>query len=178
MAVDVYGAKGAPEFLTGSRPDTAVDLTAVGAYAGDVGNRKVGSSARRLALSTAVGAPDQMWPGLEFYELDTGTMYLRLSSTWVVLWSNPIIFGSQSAGKPPAAYWIERGVVHIVGFQGKPTGYSTGLTLPTGMRPPVTLTFLDARFPERVIQIAANGVVTYSFEPQVEISYDLRFRVD
>lgn len=84
MAVDGgYGAKGRPKFDPAGAFEDWVDLEAVGTFAGDVGNRKVGTAARRAALSSSTTASDQLWDGLEFFETDTGKTYLRDGTTWL-----------------------------------------------------------------------------------------------
>lgn len=88
MAVDGgYGPKGRPKFLAGGGFEDWVDLEAVGSYAGDVGNRKVGTAARRAALSTSTAAADQVWQGLEYEETDTGLTWLCTAISPSVAWS-------------------------------------------------------------------------------------------
>jgi hypothetical protein len=77
-----YGPKGVKKFSPNGAPDQAVDLEEVGKSAADVGNRKVGLAARRAALSTATDAADQRWPGLEFFEEDTGKTFLQRTSAF------------------------------------------------------------------------------------------------
>ncbi|ERG63547.1 hypothetical protein L332_03655 [Agrococcus pavilionensis RW1] len=88
MAVDGgYGPKGRPEFDPNGGFEDWVDLEAVGAFAGDVGNRKVGTAARRAGLSTSTTAADQVWVGLEYRETDTGETFVCTSLS-PVTWEN------------------------------------------------------------------------------------------
>lgn len=84
MAADGYGSKGEPEFDDGGAPDTAVDPTLVGQYAGIVGNRVAGTSTQRAAF-TAIwsGFSSGPWDGLVFHETDTKQTYERRAGAWV-----------------------------------------------------------------------------------------------
>lgn len=83
MAVDSYGAKNAPQFSAQGAPDDAADLTTIAAYAARVGNRVADTSAVRQQLSG-----NDLWPGLQFGETDTGNEYLYVvtggTGTWVL----------------------------------------------------------------------------------------------
>ncbi|SBN64464.1 hypothetical protein GA0004736_3424 [Curtobacterium sp. 9128] len=80
MARDSSGPKNEPQYAGTGVPQDAADLTEVARYAAMVGNRKVGASSDRQALTGA-----DVWPGLEFYETDTGLAFVYQSSTagWV-----------------------------------------------------------------------------------------------
>lgn len=74
-----YGTHNEPQWATTATPAIAADLTALGAYAATVGNRRVGASTVRTGL-----AGSDLWEGLEFCETDTGITYIYHSSAWVV----------------------------------------------------------------------------------------------
>lgn len=76
MAADDHGPKGEPIYSASGASDDAADLTEVAAYAAEVGNRKVATSAVRAALSG-----DDVWPGLLFYETDTGLTWIYVAGT-------------------------------------------------------------------------------------------------
>ncbi len=78
MAVDAYNAiTGAPEFSDTGAPDIAVDPTAVGAYAADVGNYIV-----RADLAALEAYPYKR-PGLQGYALDVDTTYVYSPTGWL-----------------------------------------------------------------------------------------------
>lgn len=78
MAVDAYDVTtGAPIFLDSGAPDTAVDPTAVGTYAAEVGNRIV--KANLAALVAYAFKRD----GLAGHALDSGVEYRYDGSAWV-----------------------------------------------------------------------------------------------
>lgn len=79
MAVDSRGAKNEPQFSDSGAPDIGVDPSAVAEYAAKVGNRRVGSTAERLA---ATGA--DLWQGLEWYDTTENRIY-EYNSGWVRL---------------------------------------------------------------------------------------------
>lgn len=78
MAVDAYDATtGAPIFLDSGAPDTAVDPTAVGSYAAEVGNRIV-----KANLAALVAYPYKR-DGLAGHALDSGVEYRYDGSAWI-----------------------------------------------------------------------------------------------
>lgn len=79
MAADSTNATtGAPEFDGAGAPDTAVDLTLLGAFAATVGTRLIGTTAARTAYAYAR-------EGLRWYDTDLDAEYLHNGSGWV-LW--------------------------------------------------------------------------------------------
>jgi hypothetical protein len=84
MAVDSYGARRQPQFLGSGAPDDAADLTTVAQYAADYGNYMADTSAVRQALPA-----NMKWPGLLFFETDTGRTYLWYDLGSGADWINP-----------------------------------------------------------------------------------------
>src|SRR4051794_25159013 len=80
MARDSSGPKNEPQYAGTGVPSDAADLTEVAPYPAKVRNRKAGTSNARQALTGAA-----LWPGLEFYEADTGLVFVSQSPTagWV-----------------------------------------------------------------------------------------------
>lgn len=70
MVANSYGTKGEPVYDGTGAPDLAVDQSALARFAAEVGNRKVGTRAQRLALTDNPGAQNKRWPGLVFYQTD------------------------------------------------------------------------------------------------------------
>lgn len=103
MSADSFGDKGQPVFDGTKKPDTAVDLTLLGEFAASIGNYKVGTRARRLALSSNPGAQDKKWEGLVYEQLDgtdKGT-WIYLNDEWV---RDRIDFEYQQDGTMPPGF--------------------------------------------------------------------------
>jgi len=77
MARDSTGPKGEPQYSGSGVPQDAADLTEVAAYAAEYGNYRADTSAVRNA---ATGT--DVWPGLIFYETDTGVTYRYGATGW------------------------------------------------------------------------------------------------
>lgn len=70
--------KGVPRIEGNPAPTLRADHNALADYVFDVANRKAGTAAERNALTGS-----DVWPGLEFYETDSGATYLRTATnTW------------------------------------------------------------------------------------------------
>lgn len=79
MSVSSRGSHGEPQFVSsGNLPTFPADLTEVSNFARLVGNRKVGTSSERTALTGSA-----LWNGLEFHETDTGLSYHRQAGGWI-----------------------------------------------------------------------------------------------
>lgn len=113
MAADSYGSKNQPHFAETGTPDIAGDPTLVSDYAANVGNRKVGLSSARTALSGS-----DVWDGLQFSETDTKATYLYsvagggwlLRSQPLTAWTPTI--GNVATSSVYARYKVTDGVVH------------------------------------------------------------------
>lgn len=77
MARDSTGPKGEPQYSGSGVPQDAADLTEVAAYAAKYGNYRADTSAIRNSLSGT-----DVWPGLTFYETDTGVTYRYGDTGW------------------------------------------------------------------------------------------------
>lgn len=140
MAVDSYDATtGRPIFLDSGAPDIAVDPTAVGIYAAEVGNRVVKASL------TALNSYTYRRAGLFGHALDTKTDYVHNGTGWVKVledtgWTAMTLTSSWvNFGNPfrTAAYRRKNGEVQ---FRGSIAGGTAGATfplatLPVGFRP-------------------------------------------
>jgi hypothetical protein len=81
MAADSYGPNGEPQFAGSGVPQDAADLTLVGAFAGQVGNRRKGSSSDRNSfLSTGQGQEGLIWG-----DTTDGNEYRLTGGSWVLL---------------------------------------------------------------------------------------------
>lgn len=175
MAVDGgYGPKGYPKFDPNGAPEDWVDLEAVGAFAGKVGNRMVGTAAERAALSTSTTVADQLWVGLEFWESDTGDEWRYEAAGWVRARSKPVLFGTQSGSQPRARYWVENGHTHLSGVMAKGAGFALG-SLPAGFRPSANVTLLDGRWPGKEIIFYSTGAIEYSDTNAGDVHFNHRF---
>lgn len=120
MANQGFGAKGAPRFSPTAAPQTAADLEIVSDFAELVGNRKVGTRAQRLALSTIGTVENQVWNGLEFEQLDgsdAGT-WKYIDGEWLLVAQQS---QHQSAGAAPGS-----------GITFPATGSNQHMTIKTG----------------------------------------------
>jgi hypothetical protein len=79
MAVDYRGPKGQPGFDGTKRSNTAADQTAIGIYAGQVGNRVVCTEAQMAAFNDRFGFDP--WDGLECFQSDTGDTFVYNATT-------------------------------------------------------------------------------------------------
>ena len=75
MASESTGAKGQPYFAASGAPQIDVDPGIVADYAALVGNRKIGTTAQRLALTGV-----EVWPDLHFGDTTNGNEYRRTST--------------------------------------------------------------------------------------------------
>ncbi len=92
MAADSYGPNGEPQFAGSGVPQDAADLTLVGAYAGQVGNRRVGPTTDRNAfLSSGQGGEGLIWG-----DTTDGNEYRLTGGSWVLLF--PQVRDSRSVG--------------------------------------------------------------------------------
>lgn len=140
MAVNSYGAKGQPQFSDTGAPDTAVDPTKVGEYAGAVGNRMVGTTTQRNTLTLLwAGFSGGAWEGLRFYDTTLGVEYIRIGSDWVPAQTSgltcrvvrssatPTISSSAYTDLSTTANWSTTGpAAQNVGF----AAYNNGITIP------------------------------------------------
>lgn len=136
MAVDNTNAvTGAPEYLNAAASDLGVDLTALGVYAADVGNRIVRANLAGLNAYT--------WKrqGLQGHALDTGQDYLHNGTGWVATVRDsgwiPVTFAgtwTNAAAGEECEIRLLNGVVYM---KGRPAigAAGTAFTLPVGMRP-------------------------------------------
>jgi hypothetical protein len=161
MAASTFGPKNEPQFADADGPDVAVNPTQAAAYAAKVGNRKSDTATNR-GLATG----SDVWDGLEWYETDTGSTYLRSGSSWILQSVSPVVipvttFGTNwTAGTGPLAPVCYRqgnrvdlvGSV-ILGASGGGGGYTNILTVPSSVRPPST----SQRFVG--VSVTATGVV-------------------
>lgn len=127
MAVNNYNSvTGAPEFTDGGAPDIAVDPTAVGAYAADVGNRIV------RANLAALNAYAFKRAGLEGVALDTGAAYMHDGTGWTAQSPRIGMRRSTQTGAisntvytdlSSSSFWVEE-------YRTKIAAYSGGITIP------------------------------------------------
>lgn len=140
MAVDSYeSTTGRPIFLDSGAPDIAVDPTAVGIYAAEVGNRIVKANLAALNSYTYRRA------GLMGRALDTGTEYIHNGTGWVKVledtgWITLPLTGSWlNFGTPyrDAQYRRVNGEVMLRGNikSGNTGAVNPIATLPVGFRP-------------------------------------------
>lgn len=81
MAADgIPGPRNQPQFLAGGAPDLGADENAIADYAAKVGNRRVGTTAERLA---ATGL--DVWEGLSWRDATDGITYDRVGTGWVAM---------------------------------------------------------------------------------------------
>lgn len=112
MAADSTNATtGAPEFDGAGAPDTAVDLTLLGAFAATVGTRLIGTTAARTAYAYAR-------EGLEWYDTDLDAVYLHNGSGWVLWhkqWTSYTPTTANVSGSPTitAKYCVASGMVRV-----------------------------------------------------------------
>jgi hypothetical protein len=93
MAADSYGSQNQPQYAGSGIPQDAADLSQVSNYAAKVGNRKYGTTADFNSLAGA-----DVWPGLEFYNVDTNLVYVRRSdNSWYRLGGG--IYAGSRAGQ-------------------------------------------------------------------------------
>ena len=117
MAVNTFDpTTGRPIFLDGDAPDTAVNPTAVGQYAADVGNRIV------RANLAALDAYEYKRDGLMGYAADTKTDYFHDGTGWKVRiqdtgWLSLGPFSSGWSAQSPDAvgYRIQNGMLFLRG---------------------------------------------------------------
>lgn len=141
MAVDSYDSTtGRPQFLDTGAPDIAVDSTAVGIYAADVGNRVV-----RADLSELNAYPYER-AGLMGHALDTKTDYVHDGTGWVAVLSDTgwLPIGSLAANwsvQTPDTndYRVLNGVLYLRGRLNATSGATTSnifsTALPASARP-------------------------------------------
>lgn len=187
MAADSYGTKNEPQFAGSGVPNDAGDLTLVAKYAADTGNRKAGTSAVRDSL-----AGNDVWPGLEFFETDTGLSYLYVSATsgWMAIPGQRVdgSFGFASGMSNMGKTRLSR-VGDLVKFHAEiqctsnfNTGFAIG-TLPPGFRPPgevATTGFLVSGPNPGIcwVIIAANGSVRTGSYTTTTSSSQIRIEED
>ncbi len=119
MTASSFGPKGEPQFKDVDAPDVAVNPTQVAAYAALVGNRKAGTSADRKALTGVA-----VWPGLEYFETDTGSTFVYTAAGWI----NPDMqfaqFTTRAGGVPDGGPY-QAGTVTAVGGKTVGGGFAT-----------------------------------------------------
>jgi len=126
MASESTGVKDQPYFAASGAPQIDVDPGIVADYAALVGNRKVGTTTERNALSDKA-----LWEGLAFRDITLGLEYVRRSGAWVVAGANSpardtfqlINVGSVAGGTNlgtvvtvPSQPYAQRVMVSIHGF--------------------------------------------------------------
>ncbi|GGL77022.1 hypothetical protein GCM10009706_14340 [Curtobacterium citreum] len=157
MAADDYGPKGNGIYSASGASDDGADLTEIAAFAGQVGNRRVGTTAQRNAALTELIGPGSpgVWEGLEWRDTTDGNVYVLSSGAWVYLfgdtgWLNPSFVnggnpgtGNDTAGQanPAAQYRRRNGVVSMTGYWVPTTNSEIQFRLPGGFRPKNTMTF-------------------------------------
>lgn len=77
MALDSYGAQNQPLFSETGAPQIGTDLSLISNYAAEVGNRKVGTTAQRNALTGA-----DRWTGLAFWDTTLNYEFIWDGSAW------------------------------------------------------------------------------------------------
>lgn len=113
------GPKGQPRFDINDDPDFAADLTTVSEFAAQVGNRKAGTAAERQALSGT-----DSWPGMQFYETDTGVTYVYTSTGAVI--AAPVL--PRLRMQRPAAAGIQANAWQSVGMSSNAQEGGGGFT--------------------------------------------------
>lgn len=77
MAQDSSGSKNQPLYTEGGVLEIGTDFSAVSNYAGLVGNRRWGTTAERLALTSS-----ERWVGMAFWDTDLGYKFIWDGSQW------------------------------------------------------------------------------------------------
>jgi hypothetical protein len=97
---DSSGPKNEPQYATSGVPADAADLTELGAYAATVGNRKVGTTSQRTALSGA-----DVWEGLDYWDTTLNVLFRYRSGAWTQVYAgtNLIIPTTVAGGTVNAA---------------------------------------------------------------------------
>jgi hypothetical protein len=134
MTATSWGPKNEPEFADGDAPDVALNPKQAAAYAGKVGNRRVGTTAERNAA-----AGKDLWVGLAWGDTTDGNDYKYTSGGWVVTyengtWVNLTLQDSATVvdGLTPQ-YRRKNGVTFVHGRLSQPN--ATSFTIPAGFRP-------------------------------------------
>src|SRR5690606_28460176 len=99
-----------PEFAGAGAPDTAVDLTLLGAFAAQVGTRLIGSTAERTAYAYAR-------EGLAWWDTDDAALYVHNGSGWELVFQDwrtytPVL--SNATGTVAASYQVIGETVHVM----------------------------------------------------------------
>jgi len=141
MSASTFGLKNEPQFGDLDAPDPGVNPTQAAAYAALVGNRKIGTTAQRDALTGK-----DVWEGLLFGDITTGIDYRRTGGAWLPVggdtgWIN-VTFTAISGGTTwqnaaageEAQYRRLNNVVYLRGRIALGSA-GTAFTLPAGFRP-------------------------------------------
>ena len=128
MAQDSIGPKGQPQFSGLGAPDMAVDPGLVADYAALVGNRKVGTTAQRLALTGV-----EVWEELAFGDTSLGIEFTRIGGAWI-----PDAIQIQKNGVNSIAVGlVQVGIGKVVGSGGAFTGANITFPKPFSSPPVV-----------------------------------------
>lgn len=100
MARNSSGPKNEPQYSATGAPSDAADLSEVATYAATVGNRKVGTTSARTALSGA-----DVWEGLDFWDTTLNVLFRYRSGAWTQVYAgtNLVIPTAVSGGTVTAS---------------------------------------------------------------------------
>src|SRR5680860_1147468 len=91
MTATSWGPKNEPEFADGDAPDVALNPKQAAAYAGKVGNRRVGTTAERNAA-----AGNDLWVGLLWGDTTIDAEYKYTDTGWKRISSRTIAFAAST----------------------------------------------------------------------------------
>jgi len=165
MTATSWGPKNEPEFADGDAPDVALNPKQAAAYAGKVGNRRVGTTAERNAA-----AGKDLWVGLLWGDTTDGNDYKYTSGGWITTYENgawvtpTLAAGWDNEGSNPIQYKRRNGLVSFRGRASSSGANMTAFTLQAGFRPDIpggmaNVYGIDATGYARV-NIPASGAVT------------------
>lgn len=97
MAADSYGSQDQPIFAETGAPQLGTDLSLISQYAALTGNRKIGTTSARLALTGA-----DVWEGLVFWDTSYDHDFVYDGSGWV---GDPTYNGSGSGSVTMYSNW-------------------------------------------------------------------------
>lgn len=137
MASESSGPKDQPYFSSSGAPAIDVDPGLVADYAALVGNRKVLTTAQRLALTGKA-----VWDGLEVWDTDLKSLFVRDTGAWVLLFSLPATgtagLDSTNWNTPGTMSLVRRSGFAFLRFNGGPkVNQSIGakiVDIPAGFR--------------------------------------------
>lgn len=125
MAQDYYGDKNQPQYSEAGAPQLATDLSQVSNYAATVGNRKIGTTAQRTALTG-----NDRWLGMAFWDTTLNFEFYWDGAAWA---GQPVYISDASPDFTMASGWTVSNSQWVVcgamiSFRANVTKATSGIT--------------------------------------------------